>query len=213
MANTLTENVRGRNVGNDGFPVAVARVIRDRKARAEELLAGPYAGLRAQQRVTALDDLEKHVLARSLSDPTLYSLYFVQGHRGQSNDWNPGSNQEDVLSLVGGGPYVPTPENVLAELVSAGLEDLVEGNRAQVTEARQAAQEAEARAAAGSAAELQERADELASKAAEFEGLRAELEQERQRATHALNLLSARENLDKATKPVRRRSTPKQPAK
>jgi hypothetical protein len=111
---------------NSQFAAQVGRVIRE---RAELTLRGaggsntPFSlGM-----VEATSQLASYAETRSQDDPALTSLWLLSSRRGDSDYFHPSPEQVSFIANHGyGNEAPPKPEDALASLVRAGIEDLGE---------------------------------------------------------------------------------------
>jgi hypothetical protein len=170
-------------VPNGRFAGEVGRVIRE---RAELVLrgAGGSNSPFSLSMIEATNRLASYAETRSQEDQALTSLWLLSSQRGDSDYFHPSPEQVSLIANLGYGTgAVPKPEDSLASLVRAGIEDQAEEQtkrqqeqsraiQAAVLEAKQEIEEETAQLKA----ELEDTKAALTDAVAEAADLRQQLE-------------------------------------
>src|SRR5436190_3911435 len=133
---------------NAGFAGRVGQTIRERAELTLRGMGGSNSPFELNMR-EATGQLASYAETRAQEDPTLTALWILSGHRGDSDDFNPGPAQTSFLANLGyGSEAAPKPQDALVSLVRAGIEDLADEQAEQQRRGNQAIQQAvsEARA-------------------------------------------------------------------
>lgn len=192
-------SVRGRSAPwTANLPTNVTRTIERRITDVQEAM---HVGIVRERHVSALRALADVTRSLAHEDQRAAALWVIErelGLRGDALDyWYPSPQQVAVLGRLGLDENAPSADDALAELVLAGLEDLVETRNQARSRLGQLEQERDARdLATRQAQETAQRADEARKRAQdELAHVRSELETaNRQVATLRASVAGAAED-------------------
>ncbi|MEZ5078400.1 MAG: hypothetical protein R2725_13270 [Solirubrobacterales bacterium] len=120
--------------GGIDLPIKIREAIYRYADRAQNAL-----GSQARGQVAALQTLADYIGTLSSDDPRIWQQACVSGTRGDREEFHPvrGKLQERLLSSLGDlGATAPPPEVSLAELLAAGVSDLIEDLSGKVSAAK-----------------------------------------------------------------------------
>ena len=112
---------------SDGWVDRLQRVVREAGDRAVATFDSPFA-FKSQETLYGLAD---YIVRIGRFDTRLVALHRISSSFGDSDDWNPGSDQSSVLSGAGYGPEGVEPDELLHELIAVGVQDLIDRSSRQ----------------------------------------------------------------------------------